>query len=112
MKTLIYELVDNLGLVAKYVINGIIGGIVWSLYKRSKFVEALRQIIIGGAVSGYFTPVIAKETSLSSEAIGFTSFVVGMIGMVILDSIYKYLVKNYEKWRDAIFEFVYTISKK
>lgn len=102
MKYTIFSLLDDLGLVWKYAINGLIGGLIWSMYKKSKFWEAFRQVIIGGVVSGYFTPVIVAKTGMDMQFVGFTSFVIGMLGMVIVDSIYKYLVKLIKKWKDAI----------
>lgn len=102
MKFDIFSLLDDLGLVWKYAINGFIGGLIWSMYKKSKFWEAFRQIIIGGIVSGYFTPVIVSKASMEMSFVGFTSFVIGMLGMVIVDSIYKYVVKLIKKWKDAI----------
>jgi LytS/YehU family sensor histidine kinase len=102
MKYDIFAFLDDLGLVWKYAINGFIGGLIWSMYKKSKFWEAFRQIIIGGIVSGYFTPVIVAKTNMDLSFVGFTSFVIGMLGMVIVDSLYKYLVKLIKKWKDAI----------
>ena len=93
---------DDLGLVWKYAINGFIGGLIWSMYEKSKFWTAFRQIIIGGFVSGYFTPVIVAKTEMDMSFVGFTSFVIGMLGMVVVDSIYKYVVKLVKKWKDAI----------
>lgn len=83
---------DEFGIVFKYLVNGLIGGIVFSIYKKSKFWEAIRQVFIGGMVSGYFTPVIVKQANLSVETVGFMSFVVGILGMSIIDSFYKQCV--------------------
>lgn len=102
MKYDILSLLDDLGLVWKYALNGLIGGLIWSMYKKSKFWEAFRQIIIGGVVSGYFTPVIVARTKMDMSLVGFTSFVIGMLGMVIIDSLYKYLIKLIKKWKDAL----------
>lgn len=98
MKNTIFSLFNDLGLVWKYAINGLIGGFIWSLYKKSQFWEALRQIIIGGVVSGYFTPVVVAKSNMDLSLIGFTSFIIGMLGMVIIDSAYKYALGNYKKW--------------
>ena len=98
----ILKLLDDLGLVWKYALNGLIGGLIWSMYKKSKFWEAFRQIIIGGVVSGYFTPVIVSKTDMGLPFVGFTSFVIGMLGMVIVDTLYKQVVKHIKKWKDAI----------
>lgn len=92
------SLLEDLGLVWKYALNGLIGGFVWSLYKKSKFLDALRQILIGGIVSGYFTPVIVAKFEMDLSLTGFTSYVLGMLGMVIIDSLYKYVALNYNKW--------------
>lgn len=82
----------QLGIVWKYVVNGAIGGLVWSIYKKSKFWEAFRLVFVGSIVSGYATPFIIEETSVKDA--GFISFVVGMIGMVIVESIYKWAYKK------------------
>jgi hypothetical protein len=102
MREEILHFLDDLGLVWKYALNGLIGGFIWSMYKKSKFWEAFRQVVIGGVVSGYFTPVIASKTDMDMSIVGFTSFVIGMLGMVILDSIYKYAVGIIKKWSDAV----------
>lgn len=102
MKNQIFAFLEDLGLVWKYVINGFIGGLIWSMYKKSKFWEAFRQIIIGGVVSGYFTPVIVAKTKMDLSFMGFTSFVIGMLGMVIVDSAYKYVLSNFKKWREIL----------
>ena len=102
MKNDILRFLDDMGLAWKYALNGFIGGLIWSMYKKSKFWEALRQVFIGGIVSGYFTPVIVAKTSMDLSFVGFTSFVVGMLGMVIVDSIYKYVYNLIKKWKEAI----------
>lgn len=102
MKNDFFLFMENLGLGWKFFINGLIGGVIWSLYKKSKIIEAVRQIIIGGVVAGYFTPVIVSHTSMGMETVGFTSFVIGMTGMVVVDSIYKYVVKMVKKWKEAM----------
>ena len=76
----------------KYVLNGIVGATVWSDYKRSKFIDALRQIFIGGIVAGYTTPIIADKLSL--PFVGFLSFTVGMCGMITVDIIYTWVAKK------------------
>ncbi len=107
----IIKFLDDLGLVWKYALNGLIGAIVWSIYKKSKFTEALRQIVIGAIVSGYFTPVIVSKTGMDLAFIGSTSFIVGMMGIVIIDSIYKYFVDKIKKWKEAMV-FINTKSTK
>lgn len=111
MKFNLLDFLADLGLVWKYALNGLIGGLIWSMYKKSKFWEAFRQIIIGGVVSGYFTPVIVAKTNMEMSLVGFTSFVIGMLGMVILDSLYKYVMANYKKW-GLILKLIFTNSKK
>lgn len=102
MKDNFLDFLNELGIVWKYALNGLVGGFIWSMYKKSKFWEAFRQIIIGGVVAGYVTPIIVSSTNLKMETVGFTAFVIGMMGMVIIDSIYKYLVGVIKKWKDAI----------
>lgn len=111
MKYDILQFLDDLGLVWKYAINGLIGGLIWSMYKKSKFWEAFRQVIIGGVVSGYFTPVIVTKTNMDMSLVGFTSFVMGMLGMVIIDSLYKYVLSNYKKW-GLILKIIFTGKDK
>ena len=102
MKNEFLEFLESLGIGWKYLINGLIGGAIWSMYKKSKFLEALRQIVIGGVVSAYSTPVILAKTGMDMSFVGFTSFIVGMMGMIIVDNIYKYVVSKIKKWKDAI----------
>jgi hypothetical protein len=90
MKNEIVSFLAQLGLAGKYLINGFIGGFVWSVYTKSNFWESVRRVIVGGLVSGYTTPFIVEKTSVKDA--GFISFVVGMIGMVLIDYIYKWLV--------------------
>jgi hypothetical protein len=102
MKNSFIEFLDSLGLMWNFALNGLIGGIVWSIYKKSKFLEAIRQMLVGSMIAGYLTPVIKSKTGMSDELMGCTSFVVGMLGMVIVDSIYKYAVGLIKKWKQAI----------
>lgn len=106
MKNDFLRMLDELGIVFKYLINGLVGGFILSIYKRSKFWEAVRQIIIGGIVAGYFTPVIIKKTDMDMSFVGFTSFVVGMTGMIIIDSTYKYIASRFRKWKEATVDFI------
>lgn len=102
MKQLSLDFLNDLGLVWKYAINGLIGGLIWSMYEKSKFWVAVRQIIIGGIVSGYTTPAIVTYTKMDLSFVGFTSFVIGMLGMVIIDSTYKRIIKLIKKWHEAL----------
>lgn len=102
MKQSFLEFLNDIGLIWKYALNGLVGGLIWSIYEKSKFWIAVRQIFIGGVVSGYSTPLIVTYTGVDLSFVGFTSFVVGMLGMVIIDSIYKYAVKTIKKWKEAI----------
>lgn len=97
-----FSFLDHLGLVWRYAVNGLVGGFIWSVYKKSKFLESFRQILTGGVVSGYFTPVIVQKTHMDLSMIGFTSFIIGMLGMVIIDTIYKYCEGLLKKWKEAI----------
>lgn len=90
MKNDFFSLFDSFGLSLKYLLNGFIGGFVWAIYKKLKFWESVRQVIVGSVVSGFVTPFIAERTSLKDA--GFISFVVGMIGMVLIEIIYKWMV--------------------
>lgn len=102
MKNDIVHFLNELGIAWKYLINGFVGAFIWSIYRKSKFAEGFRQVLIGSFVSGYFTPVLAEHFEMKLELLGFTSFIVGMLGMVILDSTYKYLIDKIKKFRDAI----------
>lgn len=103
MKFDFFKLLESLGVGYKYLINGFIGALVWSIYKKLKFIEALRQIIIGSLVAGYVTPLIAYGEKIAPEYMAALSFVVGMMGMIIIDSVYKYIrdkVKLFKKLRE------------
>lgn len=102
MKHSFLEFLNEIGIVWKYALNGLVGGLIWSMYEKSKFWTAFRQIVIGGVVSGYSTPVIVKYTGMDLSFVGFTSFVVGMLGMVVIDTVYKQAVKTIKKWKEAI----------
>lgn len=108
--TSIAQFLENLGVAWKYVINGLIGATIWSIYKKDKFLTSVRQIIIGGVVAGYCTPILTTKINISLEYVGFTSFVIGMLGMVIIDSLYKYAVSNFSKWKEA-FKIIFSNSK-
>ncbi|HEY4874052.1 MAG TPA: hypothetical protein VIH86_00640 [Puia sp.] len=79
------------GLSLINIINGAIGGVVWSVYKKSDLFEAIRQIFIGGLVSAYVTPIIGNKMNSYTA---FLSFTVGMVGMVAVDIIYKWAVRK------------------
>lgn len=83
---------SELGIGWKYLINGLIGGVVYAVYNKSKFWDAIRQVFIGGMVSAYSTPLIASK--LSIDYVGFLSFVIGLVGMVVIDSIIKWIIKK------------------
>lgn len=90
----ILKFLEDTGIEYRYLINGFIGALVWSLYKKLKFTEALRQILIGSIVAGYITPLVAYKEAIPIEYMAALSFIVGMMGMVIIDSIYKYIVNK------------------
>lgn len=92
MKNEIINFLDQLGISWKYLINGLVGAVVFAVYKRTRFVDACRQVFIGGVVSAYVTPLVAEKLSMSY--VGFLSFTVGIIGMVVIDAIYKWSVKK------------------
>jgi ABC-type xylose transport system permease subunit len=100
-KTQLVEFLESLGIESKYLINGFVGGIVWSLYKKLAFTEALRQVIIGCLVAGYLTPLIAHSASFPVEFISALAFVIGMMGMVIIDGIYKFVVNKLRQIREG-----------
>lgn len=99
MKFNLLEFIQETGIEYRYVVNGFIGALVWSLYKKLKFTEALRQIIIGSIVAGYITPLIAYREAIPLQYMAALSFIVGMMGMVIIDSIYKYIVGRYKQYK-------------
>lgn len=105
------QFLENIGIAWKYVINGLIGATIWSIYKKDKFLTSVRQIIIGGVVAGYCTPILTSKIGLSLEYVGFTSFVIGMLGMVIIDSLYKYAISNFSKWK-AAFKIIFSNGPK
>lgn len=93
---------NDLGLIWKYGLNGLIGGFIWSMYEKSKFWSAVRQIIIGGVIAGYVTGVIVAKFNVDPSFVGFLSFVIGMSGLAIVDSISKWVLKLIKKYKDAI----------
>lgn len=101
MKNGFIEFLDKLGLVWNFALNGLIGGIVWSVYKKSSLWESARQIIVGTFVAGYLSPFIKAKTAMSEQLMGGTSFVIGMMGMIIIDSGYKHILKLIKKWKAA-----------
>jgi uncharacterized membrane protein YeaQ/YmgE (transglycosylase-associated protein family) len=105
MKFDIVKILEDLGIGYKYLINGFIGALVWSVYKKLRFVEAVRQILIGSLVAGYITPLVAYKEEIPIEYISALSFVVGMMGMIIIDSIYKYVankIRQFKKGKEVI----------
>jgi uncharacterized membrane protein YeaQ/YmgE (transglycosylase-associated protein family) len=99
MKADLLEFIQQTGVEMKYLFNGFIGALVWSLYKKLRFAEALRQIFIGSIVAGYVTPLIAFKEAIPLQYMAALSFVVGMMGMVIIDSIYKYIINKVKQLR-------------
>lgn len=93
------KFLEETGVDYRYLLNGFIGAVVWSLYKKLKFTEALRQILIGSIVAGYITPLIAYREAIPVQYMAALSFVIGMMGMVIIDSIYKYIVNKVRQIR-------------
>jgi uncharacterized membrane protein YeaQ/YmgE (transglycosylase-associated protein family) len=105
MKDNLLGFFEGLGLSYKYLINGFIGALVWSLYKKLSFLEAVRQVIIGSIVAGYITPIVAHQQALPIEYMAALSFIVGMTGMIIIESIYQYikgLILRYKKGDQAV----------
>lgn len=105
MKLEIVKFLEEIGIGYKYLINGFVGALVWSIYKKMRFLEAVRQIAIGSIVAGYITPLIAYKEEIPVELMSALSFVVGMMGMIIIDSIYKYVVlkvKQYKKGKELV----------
>lgn len=92
MKNEIVNFLNELGFGYKFLINGFIGGLVYAIYKKSKFWDSVRQVFVGSIVSAYITPIIAEKLSLTY--VGFLSFTIGMVGMVVVDLIYKWIVKK------------------
>jgi hypothetical protein len=92
MKGDLFGLLDQLGLAWQNIVNGVIGSTVWALHKKAKFGVAIRQIFIGAMVAGYTTPFVSKEFSIRD--IGFVSFVIGTVGMVLLDTLYVWISKK------------------
>jgi len=88
----LFGLLDQLGLAWQNLLNGLIGAAVWAIHKKTTFGTALRQIFIGALVAGYSTPFLSKELSIHET--GFLGFVIGTIGMVLVDNLYLWLSKK------------------
>jgi hypothetical protein len=100
-----FDMLNELGIGWRYVLNGFIGAVVWSIYKKLRLIEALRQILIGSIVAGYITPLIAHKEAIPIEFMAALSFIIGMMGMIIIDGIYKYIankVKLLRKGKELI----------
>jgi hypothetical protein len=94
-----FDFLNEVGIGYKYLLNGFIGAVVWSIYKKLKLIEALRQILIGSIVAGYITPLIAYKEAIPIEYMAALSFIIGMMGMIIIDGIYKYIVNKVRMFR-------------
>lgn len=100
-----FDFLNEVGIGYKYLINGFIGAIVWSIYKKLRLIEALRQILIGSIVAGYITPLIAYKEAIPIEYMAALSFIIGMMGMIIIDGIYKFIankIKTFRKGKETI----------
>lgn len=100
-----FDFLNDVGIGYKYLINGFIGAVVWSIYKKLRLIEALRQILIGSVVAGYITPLIAYKEAIPIEYMAALSFIIGMMGMIIIDGIYKYIagkIKTFRKGKETI----------
>ena len=105
MKFDFFKFVTDLGISYKYLVNGFIGAFVWSIYKKLRILEAIRQILIGSLVAGYVTPLIAFGERIGPQYVSALSFIVGMMGMILIDSVYKYLkdkIKIFKKLKDLV----------
>ncbi len=85
---------EQLGIAWKWALNGLIGALVWALHTKSKLWDAVRQVFIGSVVAGYCTPAIAEKMNIGINYICVLSFTIGMLGMVIIDTLYKGLLKK------------------
>jgi hypothetical protein len=94
-----FEVLSDMGIGYRYLINGFVGAMVWSLYKKLRLIEALRQILIGSIVAGYITPLVAYKEAIPIEYMAALSFIIGMMGMIILDGVYKYIVGRIRTFR-------------
>lgn len=94
-----FDFLNEVGIGYKYLLNGFIGAVVWSIYKKLKLIEALRQILIGSIVAGYITPLIAYKEAIPIEYMAALSFIIGMMGMIIIDGVYKYIVNKVRTFR-------------
>lgn len=100
-----FDFLNEVGIGYKYLINGFIGAVIWSVYKKLKLIEALRQILIGSVVAGYITPLIAYKEAIPIEYMAALSFIIGMMGMIIIDGIYKFIankIKTFRKGKEII----------
>jgi ABC-type xylose transport system permease subunit len=98
-----FDLLNEMGIGWRYLLNGLIGAVVWSIYKKLRLIEALRQILIGSIVAGYITPLIAYKEAIPIEYMAALSFIIGMMGMIIIDGIYKYIagkIKTFRKGKE------------
>lgn len=100
-----FDFLNEVGIGYKYLINGFIGAVIWSVYKKLRLIEALRQILIGSIVAGYITPLVAYKEAIPIEYMAALSFIIGMMGMIIIDGIYKFIaskIKTFRKGKEII----------
>src|ERR1044072_250241 len=100
-----FDFLNDVGIGYRYLINGFIGALVWSIYKKLRLIEALRQILIGSIVAGYVTPLVAYKEAIPIEYMAALSFIIGMMGMIIIDGLYKYIagkIKTFKKGKEII----------
>jgi hypothetical protein len=86
------SILSQLGLAWTDLCNGFVGAAIWAVHRKTKFWAAVRQMFIGGIVAGYSTPFLSKE--LSVKETGFLSFIVGTVGLVILENAYQWIAKK------------------
>lgn len=108
MKDTLLKFLNEIGIVWQYLLSGVLGAAVWSIHKKKKFWDSVRNIISGGIVSSYATPFIANKVDVN---LSFLGFLVGIVGMNVLDELYLVIVKNRGKLRD-IFKTIFQILYK
>lgn len=97
MKNIMIKILEEIGVAWQYAISGVLGAFAWSVHKKKKFWDGLRNIFCGGVVSAYATPFLANNLNVN---LSFLGFLVGIVGMNVLDEMYLLVVKNKGKLQE------------
>ena len=88
---------DSLNLTWQYLVNGLIGGLVFSLYIKETWTRCVVRMVIGAFTAGYVTHVffhLQGPHGLDESEYGTPlSFAIGTAGFAILPLVRRAVVK-------------------